>query len=156
MLDRSTYTVDHLGGDDGVEIFGRPVLLAGRFHAAIDRARGLVAAYLAAGVEQHGDERLEVRRRDRAVDEQRLGRAADAGAPHLGIEQDRARHVELRRTVHVDVANALEMREDRHARLRLHARDQALATAWNDDVDRAVEAGEHHPDRGTVARRYEG
>ncbi len=53
--------------------------LAG-FTRAIDGARRLVAAHLAAGVEQHGDERLEMRRRRRAIDQQRLGRAADAGA----------------------------------------------------------------------------
>ena len=93
--------------------------------------------------------------RDRAVDQQRLGRAADAGAPHLGVEHDRLRHVELGRLVHVDVANAFEMREHRHARLRLHARDQALAAARHDDVDGAVEPGEHHPDRGAVARRHQ-
>ncbi len=44
------------------------------------------------------------------------------------------------RLVHVDVADAFEMGEHRHARLRLHARDQALAAARHDDVDRAVEA----------------
>ena len=88
MPDRGVHAVDHLGGDDGVEIFGRPVLLARRLHARIDGARRLVAAHLAAGIEQHGDERLEMRRRRRAIDQQRLGRAADAGAPHLGVEHD--------------------------------------------------------------------
>ena len=117
--------------------------------------RLLVAAHLAAGIEQHRDQRLEMRRRRRAIDQQRLGRAADAGAPHLGVEQDGLGHVELGRPVDVDVADALEMREHRHPRLRLHARDQALAAARHDDVDRAVEAREHHPDRGALARRHQ-
>ena len=42
--------------------------------------------------------------------------------------------------VDIDVADAFEMREHRHARLGLHARDQALAAARHDHVDRAVEA----------------
>ena len=37
--------------------------------------------------------------------------------------------------VDIDVADAFEMGEDRHARLVLHARDQALAAARHDDVD---------------------
>ena len=59
------------------------------------------------------------------------------------------------RLVDVDVADAFEMREHRHARLRLHARDQALAAARHDDVDIAVEPAEHQPDRGAVAGRDE-
>ena len=57
--------------------------------------------------------------------------------------------------VDIDVADAFEMREHRHARLLLHARDQALAAARHDDVDAAVEAFEHHADGGAVARRHQ-
>ena len=140
MLHRAIHAIDHLGGDDRVEIFGRPVLLACRFHARVGRARRLIAAHLTAGIEQHGDERLEVGRHDRAVHEQRLGRAADAGAPHLRIEHDGARHIQPCCLVHIHVADAFEMRKDRHTRLRLDARDQTLAAARHDHVDRAVEA----------------
>ena len=45
------------------------------------------------------------------VDQQRLGRAADAGAAHLGVHRDGARHVEIGGRVHIDVADAVEMRE---------------------------------------------
>ena len=55
----------------------------------------------------------------------------------------------------VDVADALEVGEDRHARLVLDAVDQALAAARHDHVDRAVEAGQHRADRGAVAGRHE-
>ena len=89
------------------------------------------------------------------VDQQRLGRAADAGAAHLGVDDDATRHGEVRRRMDIGVAEPVEMGEDRDARLRLHARDEALAAARHDDVERAVEAGEHGPDRGTVARRHE-
>ena len=57
--------------------------------------------------------------------------------------------------VDIDVADAFEMGEHRHARFLLHARDQALAAARHDHVDRAVEPGEHHADRGAVARRHQ-
>ena len=51
------------------------------------------------------------------------------------------------------MADAFEMREHRHARFRLHARDQAFSAARHDDIDIAVEAGEHHADSGAVAGR---
>ena len=59
------------------------------------RLRRRVAADLAAGLEQRVEERHEMRRGAGAVDQQRLGGAADAGAPHLGVEHDVARHVEI-------------------------------------------------------------
>ena len=49
------------------------------------------------------------------------------------------RHVEIGVAIDVGVADAFEMREHRHARLRLHALDEALAAARHDDVDAAVE-----------------
>ena len=145
MLDRRVDAVDHAGGDDGVEIFGAtsPPRVAG-FTRASAALHGGVAAHFAAGVEQHGDQRLEMRRRHGAIDQQRLGRAADAGAPHLGVEHDGLGHVERGGLVDIDMADAFEMREHRHARFGLHARDQALAAARHDDVDGAVETVQHH------------
>ena len=87
------------------------------------------------------------------VDQQRLGRAADAGAAHLGVDDDRRGHVEVGGRVDIDVADAFEMGEDRHPRLGLHARDEALAAARHDDVDGAVEAGSIAP---TAARSVVG
>ena len=84
---------------------------------------------------------LRMCRRRGAVDQQSLGRAAHAGAPHLGVEHDLLGHLQRGRLVHIDVADAFQVREHRHARFRLHARDQALAAARNDDVDIAVEPG---------------
>ena len=60
------------------------------------------------------------------------------------------RHVEVGVAIDVDVAHAFEMREHRHARLLLHALDEALAAARHDDVDAAVEAGQHVADGGAV------
>ena len=65
------------------------------------------------------------------------------------------RHVEIGRLVDIDVADAFEMREHRHARLRLHAGDEALAAARHDDVDGAVEARQHLADGRAVGGRHE-
>ena len=93
--------------------------------------------------------------RPRAVDQQRLGRAADAGAPQLRVQHDRARHLEVGVAVDVDVADALEVADHRHPRLGLHARDEALAAARHDHVDEVGHAGEHLADRGAVGGRHQ-
>ena len=92
---------------------------------------------------------------DGAVDQQRLGRAADAGAAHLGVDGDLHRHVEIGRAVDIEMADAFEMGEDRHPRLALHAPDQAFAAARNDHVEIAVEAVQHLADGGAVGGRHQ-
>ncbi len=87
------------------------------------------------------------------MDEQGLRGAADAGAAHLGVDDDLHRLVEVGRPVDVDVHDALEMGEDRHARLALHPLDQALAAARHDDVERSAEALEHLADGGARGER---
>ena len=143
--------VHHFGGDDGVEIFGSPILFARRFDAAIHGLRRLIPADFAFGVEQHLDQRLEMGCRRGAIDQQRLGCAAHARAAHFGVEHDFLRHSERGRLVHVDMADAFEMREHGDARFRLHAGDQAFAAARNDHVEFSVEPGQHQADRGAVA-----
>ena len=155
MRDRRIDAVDHPGGDDGVKIFGVPIGFARRLHAAVDRLHRGVAADFAAGVEQHEDQRLEQFRRSGPIDEQRLGRSAHAGAAHLGVEHDRLGHRELRLGVDIDMADAFKMREDRHARLRLHAGDQILAAARHDDIECAIEPGEHRAHGGAFPCRHQ-
>ena len=156
MRDRLVDAVDDFRGDDRVEIFGGPVVLGRGFHARVGactvRRRRAPRSRRRPASSTSGF-RCVVR--GRPVDQQRLGRAADAGAPHLGVDDDLLRHLEIGGAVDVDVAHAFEMREHRHARLRLHARDQALAAARHDHVDVAVEAGEHLADRRAVARRHQ-
>ena len=53
--------------------------------------------------------------------------------------------------MHIDMHDAFKMREHRHARLMLHARDEALAAARHDHVDIAVETREHRAHGGAVA-----
>ena len=95
-----------------------------------------------------------MRRSARAVHEDRLGRPADAGAPHLRVQRDAPGHRKIGRRVHIGVANAFEMAHDRHARILLHARDQALAAARHDDVDVLSHVAQHDADRFAVLRRH--
>ena len=57
--------------------------------------------------------------------------------------------------MHIDVADALQMREDRDARLLLHAGDEPFPAARHDHVDGAVEAAQHGADSGAVGGRHE-
>ena len=50
-----------------------------------------------------------------------------------------------------DVADAFKVREYRHARFGLNARDQAFAAARHDDVDISVETRQHQSDGCAVA-----
>ena len=81
--------------------------------------------------------------------------AAHAGPPHLGVEHDGLRHGGVGWLMHIDVTDAFEMREHRHARLLLHAGDEAFAAARHDHVDGAAEPGEHESDRLALHRRHE-
>ena len=134
--------------------FGQSSSLAG-FTRAVGALRVGIAPHLAARLDQHLDQRRKMRRRRSAIDQQRLGRAAHAGAPHLGVEHDGLGHVEIGRLMHIDVADAFEMREHRHARFFLHARDEILAAARHDHVDGAAKAAEHEADRRAIDRRHE-
>ena len=95
--------------------------VAGGRSAMIARARPS-ARKLAAERAQVGDQQRQQRGRDGGVDQQRLGRAADAGAAHLGIGQDGARHRRVGGRVDVGVAEPLGMGEHRHAGLLHHPR----------------------------------
>jgi hypothetical protein len=90
-----------------VEVLRRPVRLAGRTHPRIGGLTRGVAAHLAASIDQRPEERCQQARRAPGVDEHRLGGAADAGAPQLRVHDDRARHVEVRVAVDVDMAVAV-------------------------------------------------
>ena len=90
-----------------------------------------------------------------AIDEQRLGRPADAGAPHLRVDHDRPCHREVGGRVDEDVHHAFEVSEDRDPRLRLDPRHKALAAARDDHVEVSVEPGEHRADGCPVPGRHE-
>ena len=106
---------------------------------AIDSACGGVATHRAAGFEQ----RLDERRAD-AVAAQASSTSSVSAAPQTPVRRILALSTMSRamarsaRGVDIDMADAVEMREDRHARLALDAGDEALAAARHDDVDVAA------------------
>ena len=155
VIDRVIDAVDHFYSDDRIEIFGRPVGLGGGFHALVDAQHFVIATYLAAGIQQGVHQWPQMRFDAGAVDQQRLGRAAHAGAPQLGVERDFSRHVEIGGTINVHMVDAFQMREHRHARVRLHTRDQALAAARHDHVNAAVEPGQHQAHRLAIGDRHQ-
>ena len=57
--------------------------------------------------------------------------------------------------IDIDVVDAFEMREYRHARFGLDARDQALAAARHDHIDGAVQSAQQQAHRGAVTGRHQ-
>ena len=114
-----------------------------------------IPAHRAPGVKQHFDERREMCRGAGAVDEQGLGRAANARAPELGVENDRFGFAEIGVAIDEHMHDPFEMREDRHPCLGLDAGDEALAAARHDHIEIAVEPAEHFADRRAVPYRHE-
>ena len=88
------------------------------------------------------------------VDQQGLGRAADAGPARLGVQRHPPRHLQVGRGIDIDMAVAVEMGDHRDAAFLLHPGDQPLAAARHDDVDMPVHA-QHGADRRPVGRRDE-
>src|SRR5262245_33027316 len=145
--------VDHLHRDDGIEIFGSPVLLGGRLDALVCGQCCSVAADFAAGFGQPIYERLEMRRRAGAIDEQGFRRSANTRSTHLGVQHDFFCHVERRRTMNEYVADAFKVRKYGYPCLDLNPSDEALSAARHDHVDIAVETLQHQANCGAVARR---
>ena len=108
-------------------------------HARIDLLHGRIAAHFAAGVRAVRDDRARgaCRRRPRST-------SSVSAAPQTPVRRSLAFTTiaramrDVRIPIHIHVAVALEMPDDRHARFLLHARDEALAAARHDDVDVSV------------------
>lgn len=126
---RGVDAVDEFRRNDGVEISGRPILVGRGEDAGIGGARRGVAAHLAAGVEQARHQRREQAVGGGGVDQQRSCRAADAAGAAWSWSGSWVGHVEIGGAVDIDMHDAFEMREDRHARLVLHPRHRALRRA---------------------------
>ncbi len=154
MSDRVIDTVNDTGGNDCVEILGRPVGFA-RWRRKVSRSNDAsVTANRATRLVERLQDRLQMRVGDRAIDEQRLRRTADTRPPHLGVDHDRLGHLEIGPGVDIDVADALQMREHRHRCFALNPSDEALAATGYDHVDRSVETTQHVSDCVTILGRH--
>ena len=153
MLHRGVDAIDDPRSDDLVQVFRVPVLLARDCDPLIKALHCLVPAHLAARVEQRAHDRFGAG--PATIEQHRFGRAAHAGPPQLCVQHDLARHRRIGIAIDVDVAVALQMSDDRHARFLLHALDQTAPAARHDDVDEVHHAREHVAHRGAVGRRHD-
>ncbi len=94
-------------------------------------------------------------RSHRTIHQKRFRSAANAGAPHLGVERNSARHIETGCFIDIEMADAFQMREDRHPRFRLDPRNKTFAATRHDYVNRAIEALQHFADSGAVGHRHD-
>ena len=140
VLDRLLKIVDHPHRENQVEKFGSIVLGNHRRAASrnqpprplatpqLDLARGKVAGH----------------QRQKAlgnitVDEQAFHGVADPRTLALGVDHDRAGHIEISRAIDVYVAYPVIVLDDRHFRFGCHSFDQRLASARNRDADLLVQ-----------------
>src|SRR5690606_12787667 len=92
--------VDDLHAGDGVEVLGVPVFLGRGLDPVVGRDRLGVAAQSAVGGHGFGELGDDFAS-NRAVDDDALGRAADAGAAELGVADDLHRLVDVGRRMDV-------------------------------------------------------
>jgi hypothetical protein len=76
------------------------------------------------------------------VDQERLHRIARGGVVRLGVHHDAARLLDIRRLVHIDVADALRVAQNGDARAGLDRLDQAGGAPRDDEVDHVVQLEE--------------
>jgi len=117
-----------------------------------DRGRGAVAAELHA----FGGERRPKARQQaaggRRMDQELLGRVADAGPLDLGVEQDRLGHSGVGVPVDIDAADAREVLDHGNRAVFGDKADEALPSAGDDAVDKRVQPEECR-ECGAVGRR---
>jgi hypothetical protein len=135
--------IHDLHSNDRIKILGGPILLGGWLRTFVYGHRRRVAADLAAGVNQHGNEGFQVGSHAGAIDKQGLRRAAHARPPHFGVQDNSLGHLERGRAMDENVTNALKVREYRHARFRLDASHQALSATGHNDIDVSIQTLQH-------------
>ena len=150
MRESAIKAIDDANGADWFEIFGIPVIRRGGFDARIERNRLGIAAQLATAIGERANNRFGIGKV--AVDQQRFHCPANAGAPHLGVDRNRPRHIGVGGGIDIGVVDPVEMREDGHTRIGLNPRHERLAAARNDDVDLAMRR-QHRANGGAVRCR---
>jgi hypothetical protein len=84
-----------LHGYNGFKIFGAPIIVIGRFCVRIGFDDLRIAANFAPRFAQIFENGCEMRPQNSAIDQERLGRAANARPPHFCVENKRARLAEI-------------------------------------------------------------
>ena len=133
-----------LDGQGRPAVLRPPVFLRGgrEIEGRRQSSRLRAGADLHARLEEPAQQRDEEARRRVAVDEKRLGGVARRRVLQLAVEDDRRRHRFVRRAIHIDVADALRVAENRDARVRLDVPDEVVPAPRDDEVDVLVEREE--------------
>src|SRR4029079_15610139 len=87
VVDRSLDIVDDFDGNYGVEVLAAPIVVSCRLDPFVDGTRRVVAANVAAGRDEHFNQRLKLAAGTGTVDQERFGGPADAGTPHFRNKQ---------------------------------------------------------------------
>ena len=147
--------VDDADGQDHVEKLGVPVGRLARASSPGTKRRAPVSprSSTPGSMQGLGGPGQESRAR-RAMDQQRLGRVADARRWTLALTMIRIGHVDVGRRRRRRRADALVVLQDRHRRLGGDAADQALAAARDGQVDVLGQA-QQVADGRAVGRRDE-
>ena len=157
VVDRRVDAIDHAHRNHGVEVFGASSRPRSRPHARVDGTR-----------RRHRRAPRSPRRAGRAraaprcVAAQPRSTSKVSAAPQTPVRRSLAFSTIARAIarsaapIDIDVADALEVTDHRHARFLLHARDEALAAARHDARrSQPVRPHEHQADRRAVGRRHE-
>ena len=126
---------DNLKGYDCVQIFHSPVFFPCPDHSFLDLACPVISAYLHLLLPQPFVDCRYCHRRNLFMDHQRLAGIAHAHALRLCIVDDRYRHVNIRRCVHVDMAVASSCLNHGYRAVFHHVCDQPLASPWDEHID---------------------
>src|SRR5260221_4108997 len=149
--DRFIEIRNHTYRNDRIQIFGVPIGVISRDHASIYRLRRGIAPDFTARSQQIANQQRQ-KIATLAIDQQSLGRATYAGAPHLRIEDNPSRLVAISRGIDIGMTNAVQVLEDRNPAFCRHALDQSTTATWNDEVD-LVGHGQHDADRRAIGCR---
>ena len=156
VRDGRVHAVDDARRDDGVEIFGVPVLLGGRLTRASTFCTAASPRTSQPASSSHCTTGARCVAAQARVDQQGLGGAADAGAAQLGVHHDLARHGEIGirgRTYTWQTPSRCPMTGTRAS--LLHARHEALAAARHDHVDEFRHRRQQVPDCRAIGGRHE-
>ncbi|MCY1426698.1 hypothetical protein D9M71_425240 [compost metagenome] len=134
VLDGLFQTVDHADRQNRRQVLGAPVFLGGR-HGIDDRPGTLATAQLDTFFAELGGHRGQEILGDGLIHQQRFHGTADAITIRLGVERDALGLGQVGVLTHVNVANAVQVLDHRHAGITTDALDQASAATGHDDID---------------------
>ncbi len=121
--------------DFRVEIFGAPIFGGGFTDAGIEGLGHFITDDFAAIIEELCEDGFCDFGGEILVEQEGFRRAADSCAAEFGVMRNLDRNIGFDGGVDIDVADAVEVAEDRHAGFVLHAFDEAFAAARDDRID---------------------